>query len=436
MMRCLSYAYQVCSVSITPKGCLFGVFSMSTEGMRLRFLYLPGNAWVLAVSSAFWTVGGSIVNPYQSIFFEAIGTPLPFIGVLAALSSVVTAITYLVGGYIADTWGRRKVIAVFSFVAAANSFIYFFVKMWPELFIPVTVGAISGLYTPAFNATLNDSMKADLRPRGFASFTILTTIPSVFSPYIGGLLMQQFGDVEGLKIGFFVSGLLGVASVTWRALRLKETFKPSRSDSLSLAQFVVGVIRHNASAYRQAGSNARKLIVYSALSSVATGLSTLYVSIYVIKGLNLPPTYYGLLTGLSALTTILLLLPAASFVERFGLKRAAVLSALSSPLSMLVFVSANGMNDLIAWSMTGGVSGALTSPTIQSLQGNVVPAELRGRLMAMFSVVPLLVSTPAQIASGVLFTYVSRLAPFIVSIPFYAVSVYILTTLRLDVPKN
>jgi hypothetical protein len=66
-------------------------------------------------------VGGSIVNPYQSIFFEAIGTPLPFIGVLAALSSVVTAITYLVGGYIADTWGRRKVIAVFSFVSAANS---------------------------------------------------------------------------------------------------------------------------------------------------------------------------------------------------------------------------------------------------------------------------------------------------------------------------
>ncbi len=373
-----------------------------------------------------------MVNPYQSVFFEAVGTPLPYIGVLAALSSVITAITYLVGGYIADVWGRRRVIAIFSFVAAANSFIYFFVKSWPELFIPVTVGAISGLYTPAFNATLNDSMKPELRPRGFASFTILTTMPSVFSPYVGGLLMERLGYVEGLKIGFFLNGLLGVLSVTWRAIRLKETFRPKSKQTGGLHKFVMDVVRHNVEAYRQASSNAKKLIVYSALSSVATGLSTLYVSIYVIKGLNLPPTYYGFLTGLSALITILLLLPAASFVERFGLKRAAVLSALSSPLSMLVFVSANGMNDLIAWSMTGGVSGALTSPTIQSLQGNVVPAELRGRLMAMFSVVPLLLSTPAQIVSGLLFTYVSRAAPFIVSIPFYAVAVYVLTTLKLE----
>lgn len=405
---------------------------MTTEGIRLRFLYLPGNAWVLAVSAAVWTVGGSLVNPYQSIFFQAVGTPLPYIGVLAALSSAITALTYLVGGYVADTWGRRRVIVVFSFISAANSFIYFFVKSWPELFIPVTIGALSGIYTPAFNATLNDSMKPELRPRGFASFTILTTIPSVFSPYFGGLLMERFGDVLGLKIGFFASGVLGVGAVSWRAMKLKETYRPPAKSRPSLRRVVVDVVKQNIEAYRQASPNARKLILYSAISSVAAGLSTLYVSIYVVKGLRLAPTAYGLLTGISALVTILLLLPAASFIERFGLKRAAILSALSSPLSMLVFVSANGMNDLIAWSVTGGVSGALTSPTIQSLQGNVVPPSIRGRLMAMFNVVPLLVSTPAQIASGILYTYVSRLAPFAASIPFYALSVYILTTLRLE----
>lgn len=392
---------------------------------------MPGNAWVLAVSAAIWTIGGSLTNPYQSIFFEAVGTPLPYIGVLAALSSAITALMYLVGGYVADTWGRRRVIAVFSFVSAANAFIYFFVTSWPQLFIPVTIGALSGIYTPAFNATLSDSMKPELRPRGFASFTILTTIPSIFSPYVGGLLMEHYGYVWGLKIGFFVSGVLGVAAVTWRAMRLQETYRPPTRPR-GLGNFFVEVIKQNASAFRQANSNAKKLILYSAISSVAAGLSTIYISIYVVRGLHLSPTVYGFLTGISALVTIFLLLPAASFIEHFGLKRAAILSALSSPLSMLVFVSANGMNDLIAWSVVGGVSGALTSPTIQSLQGNVVPAELRGRLMAMFNVVPLLISVPAQIVSGILFTYVSKAAPFVVSIPFYLFSVYILTTLKLE----
>jgi MFS family permease len=401
---------------------------------RLGFLYLPRNAWVLGASSAVWAIGGSIVNPYQSVFFSALGTPLVYIGVLGAVSSVVTAVMYLIGGYIADARGRRGVITTFSFLAVGVAFIYIFIDNWPLLFIPVILGALSGIYTPAFNAVLNDSMEPNLRPIGFASFTIISTIPSLFSPYIGGVLMERIGVVEGLKLGYFISGVLGLVGVSWRAMKLEETYAPKKRVKVGLMDFVKGVIRDNAHALREANLEAKKLIVYAGLTSVATGLSTLYISLYLIKGISLPPSVYGLLTGVSALTTILLLLPAANFVNRVGLKKAAVLSALSSPLSMLVFVSANGMNDLITWSVTGGVSGALVSPTIQSLQGNTVPKQIRGRLMAMFNIVPLLVTTPAQIASGYLYTYVSHVAPFIVSIPFYVASIIVLTTIR--VSKN
>ncbi len=403
---------------------------VAKEDFKLRYFYLPKDAWVLAFSAFIWSIGGSLVNPYQSIFFSALGTPLPYIGILAALSSVVTASAYLVGGYVADTWGRRKVIVIFSFVAAANSFLYFFVKSWTLLFIPVIVGSLSGVYTPAFNAVLNDSMEPELRPKGFASFTIVTTIPSAFSPYIGGLLIERFGAIYGLKIGYFAAGLLGLAGVSWRAIRLSETFVPTHNKEGGISRFLVDVVKNNLSALKEASSDAKKLIVYVALSSIASGLSTLYVSIYLIDQARLSPSQYGFLTGISAITTIALLLPAASFIKRIGLKSAAILSALSSPLSMLVFVSANGMNDLIAWSVTGGVSGAMVNPTIQSLQGNTVPKELRGRLMAMFNVVPLLVTTPAQVLSGYLYTEVSKLAPFVFSIPFYALSVFILTTIK------
>jgi MFS family permease len=403
---------------------------------RLGFLYLPKNAWILGASSAVWAIGGSIVNPYQSVFFSALGTPLLYIGVLGAVSSVVTAIMYLVGGYIADAQGRRRVITTFSFLAAGVAFIYIFIDNWPLLFIPVILGALSGIYTPAFNAVLNDSMEPNLRPIGFASFTIISTIPSLFSPYIGGVLMERIGVVEGLKLGYFVSGVLGIVGVSWRAMRLEETYTPKKQTKVGLMDFIKGVVRDNAQALKEANFEAKKLIIYAGLTSVATGLSTLYISLYLIKGISLPPSIYGLLTGISALTTILLLLPAASFVSRVGLKKAAVLSALSSPLSMLVFVSANGMNDLITWSVTGGVSGALVSPTIQSLQGNTVPKQIRGRLMAMFNIVPLLVTTPAQIVSGYLYTYVSHVAPFIASIPFYVASIVVLATVHASKTAN
>lgn len=384
----------------------------------------------MAASSTIWSVGGSLANPFQSVFFQALGTPVEYIGLLASVSSVVTAVAYLVGGYIADAWGRRKVIAIFSIIAASNAFLYVFISHWQLLFIPIVVGSMSGLYTPAFNAVLNDSMEPSLRPRGFASYSIVNTIPSVFSPYFGGLLMERFGYVPGLRIAYFCSGLAGLIGVSYRALKITETYVPSRRPRAGLSSFISGVIKDNFSALKAASTDARRLIAYSGASSFASGLSSAYISLFLINNVKLTPAVYGLLTGITAVTTIALLFPAADLADRIGLRKAAVLSALAAPASMLVFVSANGMNDLVTWSMTGGVSGALIGPTVSSLQGNAVPKEIRGRLMAMFSVVPLLINTPALALSGYLYTSVSHIAPFVASIPVYALAVLILASVK------
>jgi MFS family permease len=87
--------------------------------------YLPGEAWILALSATVWNIGGSMANPYQSIFFSAVGADSLFIGYLLAMSSAVTALMQLIGGYVADAWGRRRVIIIFSFVSAGSLFYSF-----------------------------------------------------------------------------------------------------------------------------------------------------------------------------------------------------------------------------------------------------------------------------------------------------------------------
>ena len=391
-----------------------------------RRLYFSHNSWVLAASSALWSIGGGLVNPFQSLYFYALGTPLAFIGLMVAVSSVTTALAYVVGGAIADAYGRKRIITVFSVVAATSSFLYVFVFSWPWLFLPIIIGALSGIYSPAFQATINDSIEPDLRPVGFASFTLLTSIPSVFMPYFGGLLVSRFGDVVGLKIGFFISGLLGVIATTWRARNLQETHVVEKRGRVDVLSSFRGI----RDAYRAASEPAKKLLLFTLLSSVATALSTIFISIYVINSLKLSPPEYGILIGLSSSVTVLLIMPAAGLVRRLGLKKAAILAALFSPLSMLAFVSAVGMTDLIAWSVTGGISGALLSPSIQTLQGNLTSKEIRGRWMSMYALVPLLVSAPFQVLSGVLYS-LSPALTFVLSIPFYAAAVYVLTLIEI-----
>ncbi|MGC8568303.1 MAG: MFS transporter [Candidatus Micrarchaeia archaeon] len=395
-------------------------------------LYLPGNVWILSITSALWSIGLSLATPFQSVFFEGLGASPFYIGILSAISSAVTLLAYFLGGYFADAYGRKKLIIVFSFISAASAFLYFFINTWTYLLIPIVIGAFSGIYTPAFNAMLNDSMDPEFRAIGFASYTIITTLPSIFSPYIGGLIIENFGVVPSMKFAFVASGIIGLIAIYWRMLKLKETCYNDASGALSSIKhrnLFKSILRDYLFALRNSTSQAKKLLLYSITSSFASGLSTVFVSVYLINKLSMKPTQYGFLVGISAVATIVFLIPSIHIIRKYNLKKIAVLSALSAPASMLIFVSANGMNDLMAWSATGGVSGSLLSSVVQGLQGNATTQRIRGRFMALFSMFSLLAMIPGQVISGFVYASISPLSTFVLAIPFYIISVLILLAL-------
>lgn len=396
-------------------------------------MYFPRNAWVLAVTSMLWSFGSALANPFQSVFFYGLGAPVFYIGVIAATSSLISAVMLIAGGYIADVWGRKKVIVIFSIISAVSAFLYVFIDKWPFLFLPVIINAITAVYTPAFNATLNDSMDAWMRPLGFASYTVLTTIPSIFSPFVGGMLIQSFGSVYGLKIAFLISGAFGVVACLYRAAKLEETFKAEKEiPKMNLFGIIKNALSEYSVAIKRSSSDAKKLLLYTVFAGIGTSLSTLYVSLYLINSSKVTPEEYGFLIGISSIATIMLLLPTVGLIKRAGLKKAAVLSALTSPITMLTFVSSNGINDLMAWSTTSGVSGAMITPTISSLQGNVSKKEERGKLMALFSITPLVVAAPMQLVSGWLYANTPHLTTFVLAIPFYLMAIFVLLSINSD----
>ena len=397
---------------------------------RFKF-YLPNDAWIIAVTSAFWGIGSFMYSPFQSIFFRALGMPIVYIAVMAAVSSVVTAVALILGGYLADVFGRRKVIVIFSTISAGSAFLYFFINTWQFVLVPVIIGSLCSIYTPAFNSVLTESMRQDMRPSGFASFAILNTLPAVFAPVIGGFLMAYYGDVNGLRIAFFASGLLGITAMLFRAIKLGETYKPKPRFKEPFLKNLRDILRDYSHTLKKANSDAKKLLWYTVTSSIAASFTTIFISIYLVKQLNLPPIEYGLLSGITGLATVIVLIPSVRIIKRAGLKKAAILAALFSPLSMFIFVSSNGMNDLLAWSVTGGVGGAIAQPSMSTLQGNLSEKEIRGKLMALFGVMPLIAAFPAQIFSGYLYANVSYTSTFMIAIPFYIISVLILTRLNI-----
>ncbi|MBX8631138.1 MAG: MFS transporter [Thermoplasmata archaeon YP2-bin.285] len=402
--------------------------SLKTAAGRLRgMFYLPGNAWILTSTSTLWSVGGAMASPYQSLFYYSIGATPILIGYLAAVTSLITAMAQLIGGYVGDIWGRKKAIIIFSFVGVGNNFIYFMVPNASLLLIPVIVGSVSGIYGPLFTTSLTEAMEPSMRPRGVASYSFINTIPAVLSPYVGGLLIGAYGDAQGIRYAFMISGLLGIIAITYRALRMKENF--SARKRVGLSEFFLTLLSETRNAFAVVGRDAKLLLLYSVIASFAVGLTSSFSVLYFVQALHFPPYFYGVVVGVSSLAVMLLLFPAARMVEKIGLKRSVVYSSLSVPLNQLFFTKAKDMDELVTWGVVGGTGTGLLGPPLTSLQSDIVPKFIRGRIMAMFSALPLILSVPAQILGGYLYS-ISPLLPFVVSIPVFVLSVIVLLSVR------
>jgi MFS transporter, DHA1 family, tetracycline resistance protein len=398
---------------------------------RLRsFLYLPRSAWILTSTSSLWTVGSAIANPYQTLYFSALGASPLAVGLLIAYGTAVTILALLVGGYVADTWGRKRVILVFSWVSVASALMYALTPSYYYLVLPLTLASMASIYTPAFNSVMMDEIPAADRIRGFAVFNVINTIPSMFVPTFGGLLMTEMGILDGVKVAYLASALFGTVAVTVRSLRLRETYLPSVRDKQPLSSYVRESLTSSIRAARRASTLVKRLLLYVTLAGIGTGLTSPFVSIYVVDHLRISPLSYALVVDLAGVTTVALMLTVIFMIRRWGARKSVLLASTAAPLSNVVFLQAKTMDELLEWGVTGAIATAIQTPSIATMQAETISPSDRGRILAMFSLLPALVSLPSQVAAGFLYTTVSPAAPFLVSLVPFAAAAAVLYSAR------
>jgi DHA1 family tetracycline resistance protein-like MFS transporter len=400
--------------------------SLSYSEKLKKFFYLPKNAWILTSTSSVWSIGGAMANPYQTLYFAALGVSPLFIGLLVGYGTAVTIVALLVGGYVADTWGRKKVIIIFSWVSVASAFVYFFINSPYLVPIPLTLASVASVYTPAFNSVMMDSIEPEDRIRGFSVFNAINTIPSVIAPTLGGLLMGDFGILNGLKIAYLGSGLFGVVAILIRSIKLKETFVTKPLVRMSLFSYVRESLRSGIDATKKSDSVVKKLLLYVTLAGIGTGLTSPYASIYVVNYLGINPFSYSIVVDLAGLTTVSLLLGVVFLIQRLGAKRSTLVASVAAPVSNIMFSQAKTMDELLEWGVTGAVATALQTPSLATMEAETIPQPSRGRILAMFSILPALVSLPSQVGAGYLYSGTSPTSPFIVSIVPFGVGALVL----------
>ncbi len=372
-----------------------------------------------------------MANPYQSVYFASLGASPFIIGLLVAYGTGVTVLALLLGGYIADLWGRRKVVILFSWVAVASAFVYCVIDSPVLIIVPLSLASISSFYTPAFNSIMMDSIEPADRIRGFAVFSAINTLPSVFAPTIGGVLVDHFGATPGLRLCYLASGMFGVLGVGIRSLRLRETYVGDEGAARkSFSSHLRSSFADGIGAIRRSSPIVKRLLLYVTLAGVGTGLTSPYVSIYVVNYLGINALSYSVVVDLAGATTVILLFLVVFLIRRLGSKKSILLASVAAPVSNVMFTQAKTMDELFEWGVTGAVSTALQSPSLSTMQAEAIEQRNRGKVLAMFSILPTIVALPSQVIAGFLYGATSPVVPFVASLVPFGLAALVLYTIR------
>ena len=301
-----------------------------------KAFFFSGNLSALALSSAIKALGG-FVGVYLPLYFVQIGGNPTSLGLFTLAASLVQLLFLSVGGVIADNYGRRRIIVLAALSGIVFPALYALTRDW-RTFGLLTVFAVMGaISSPAARATVADSIPPEKRTTGIAALQVVSSLPTVISPSIGGWLMQHYGLETGFRIGCIYAAVFAFIATAPLLVLLKETARSKNSEnapSLALRNTVYSFVKPSGTSLTL---SLKVLMVSYALVAFANGAVSQYYILYASRVVEITAFDWGAVVSLQFLLASVLKIPGGWLSDRFGKKKAMTVSLLATIPMILVF---------------------------------------------------------------------------------------------------
>ena len=407
------------------------------DSLKNRLSFLKGNILVILVSSGFWNLAGQMVMPFFSLYVLGLGGSYVDIGLISAIGSIAGIFPALIGGYLADTIGRKKIVYTMTFMMGLNELVNAFAPSYQYLFLSATIGAIfGGIRGPAFESITADSTKPDSRALAYAFLAVIPPLFGLFSPYAMGLFIDQYGPVTAIRGGYLFLFIMYLVTTFLRYRYLEETLvlgeeKQNRS-IMEIARDLVSDFKYTFH------SLPRQLFILLILDLVLTaswGIMDPYIIVYATESIGLSSSQWGSTATFMMLVSLLVRPFAASASDKYGRLKFIRPMQMLYPIIMYAFINSNNYVEVIIIRVIIAVIMSIDTPAWQALRVDYLPKEHRGRFNAVFSVLRPLVWSAGTIIGGSLYQQYTTKTPFHAGIICFTVGA-VMTILFLKEPKT
>jgi len=357
-------------------------------------------------------IAGSMIPMFVPIYLTELGASVEQVGMVFTLSSVVILFLLVFGGWMSDSIGRLRAIAIGSVGGIIGWIFMIAAPSWQWMLVALSVNQIPyALVGPSFGAFIAENSKEEHRGRVFGITDTIYQITGVVGPPLGGLLVGAYG----FKAMLVISGILYTLAAglrIWMATTMKSP-QEENPQKLTAASFKSSV--KSMFAMLVGGGVITWIFITDGVRDTAFRLSGELQPLYLEQIAGISVEQIGILGGIFSIAMMFTPMLSGKLVDKYEERVPITLGFAMVFAAFLYFLQAtNFIGFAITWVIFGTGVGLL-SPAYNSLMTKVVPQKMLGIFMGLFRSSIGLISLPAPWIGAQLWERYSPKLPFMIT---------------------
>jgi MFS family permease len=274
-----------------------------------EFFGLKRNLVVLLIAIFVIGAGEELWMRFVPKYLQALGASIFVIGLFDALRTLLGAIYAYPGGVLVDRWGHRRAFLAFNLFSIAGYSLVLLIPHWGAviagmfLFLSWTCFSL-----PATFSLIGVSLGPNRLAMGVGIQSVIKRVPIMIAPILGGILIDRFGVIDGVRIALVASILLSAATIfVQRQLRDAPANVIAAADRWNFWQSFVAF-----------NAPLRRLLLSDILVRFCERIPYAWVVIYAMDDIGVSAKQVGILTTVEVVIASLCIIPASHFADKHG----------------------------------------------------------------------------------------------------------------------
>jgi len=347
--------------------------------ITLKNLYrtYPKKFWMLIGALFIDRVGGALIFPFLSLYMtEKFGVGMVQVGALLAVHSGSAFFGNMLGGALADKFGRKSMLILGLILSASISLGMGFIERWEVFyFLAFLTGFVSEIGHPAAQAMMTDILPSHQRVEGFGVLRVAMNLAVTFGPAIGGVL----AGISYLLL-FILDCVISTITAVIVYFSLEET-KPEKLPNEKEENMLQSI-----------GGYGRILKdkIFIAFLFLTTLTAIVYMQMNATLGVFLRDMHaissqqFGFILSLNATLVVLFQFLISRQVKKFHPLHVMMAGNLFYAIGFSMYGYTSQYWQFLAAMAIITIGEMINAPIVQSLIANIAPKDMRGRYMAAF----------------------------------------------------